>query len=114
MPDDLPTIRHRQFEYSPLLHGVYRGMLWTVIPVALLGWEILVGYVSLLLFLGFGLRPLLELTGLYRLLSHSMVVIQEKTDEKFLKKRAEEIDRKTRDEKYRKRRLKHPDLPKHW
>ncbi len=114
MTEDLPKLRHKQFEYSSLLHGVYRGMMWTILPIALLGMDILIGYVLLLLFLGFGLRPLLELTGLYRFLSHSLVVMQEKTDEKFLKKRAEEIDRKMRDDKHRKRRLKHPDLPKNW
>lgn len=114
MTDELPKIRHKQFEYSPLLQGVYRGLMWTILPIALLGREVLIGYVLILLFLGLGLRPLLELTGLYRLLSHSLVIIQEKTDKKFLEKRAQEIDRKMRDDKYRKRRLKHPDLPKDW
>ncbi len=114
MSDDLPKIRHKQFEYSPLVHGVYRGLWCAALPMPMLGMEVAISYFLILVFLGVGLRPLLELTGLYRLISHVLVIIEEKADAKFLKQRSEEIDRKMRDDKYRKRRLKHPDLPKHW
>ncbi len=114
MNDKPFKVRHKQFEYSPLLQGIYRGMLWVHLPMLFLGVEVFLAYIALMLFLGFGLRPLLERTGLYRLFAHSLVVFEEKTSKRFLEKRAAEIDRKARDDKYRKRRLKHPDLPKNW
>lgn len=114
MSDRPMKVRHKQFEYSPLVQGVYRGLLWAVLPMPLVGIDVFVAYVLILIFLGFGLRPVLERTGLYRLLNHYLVVFEEKSSRRFMEKRAAEIDRKARDEKYRKRRLKHPDLPKNW
>lgn len=114
MSDKPFKVRHKQFEYSPLLQGAYRGLLWAALPIPLFGIDLFVVYVAILLFLGFGLRPLLERTGLYRLLSHYLVVFEEKTSKRYLEKRAAEIDRKARDDKHRKRRLKHPDLPRNW
>ena len=114
MTDELPKIRHKQFEYSPLVHGVYRGLWCAALPMPMLGMEVAVSYFLFLSFLGLGVRPILERTGLYRLISHVLVVIEEKADARFLQQRAQEIDRKMRDDRYRKRRLKHPDLPKHW
>ena len=114
MADPKLQVRQKQFEYSPLMQGAYRGLLWVILPMPLLGIDVFIAYVLFLLFLGFGLRPLLERTGLYRLLSHYLVVFEEKTSKRFMEKRAAEIDRKARDEKFRKRRLKHPDLPRNW
>jgi len=90
-------VQEKQFEYSTLVSGSYRGML-CLIP--------------LMLFLGFGLRPLLEKTGLYRQVSHYFLVAQEKSSAKFMEKRAVRIDRKRRDDKYCRRRVKHPGLKK--
>ncbi len=114
MSDQPFNVRHKQFEYSPLVQGVYRGLLAATLPMPIMGQDFFIGYVCVLLFLGFGLRPLLERTGLYRLLNHYLVVFEEKTSKRYLEKRAAEIDRKARDDKHRRRRLKHPDLPRHW
>ena len=89
-------------------------MLWLIPLMPLLGINVFLAYCGLLLFLGLGLRPLLEKTGLYRLVSHYLLVVQEKSSAKFMEKRAAEIDRKQRDAKYRGRRVKHPGLPKNW
>ena len=117
MPDessDQPKLTEKQFEYSVWAQGTYRGLLWVTLLTPLLGRDVFVAHVFLMLFLGFGLRPLLEKTGLYRLVSHYLLVIRDKSSEKFMAKRVEEIERKQRDEKFRRRRLKHPDLPKNW
>lgn len=114
MSDKPLKVRHKQFEYSPLVQGVYRGLACAAVPLPLLGIEVFLAYMAVLLFLGLGLRPLLERTGLYRALGHFLVVFEGKTSKRFLEKRAAEIDRKARDDRHRRRRLKHPDLPKHW
>ena len=104
----------KQFEYSTLVSGSYRGMLCLIPLILLIGINIFLVYCGLMLFLGFGLRPLLEKTGLYRQVSHYFLVAQEKSSAKFMEKRAVRIDRKRRDDKYRRRRVKHPGLPKNW
>ncbi len=71
-------------------------------------------YMGFVAFLGVGLRPILELTGLYTLLSSLLVVVSNKHYKKFEEGRRREIDRKLRDAKYRGVRRKDPKLPKNW
>lgn len=87
-------MQEKQFEYSPLVSGSYRGMLWLIPLMPLLGFNVFLTYCALMLFLGLGSRPLLEKTGLYRLVSHYLLVAQDKSSAKFMEKRAAEIDRK--------------------
>ncbi len=108
------SIRHKQFEYGPLALGVYRALIAVTLLIPLyypeyLGWHLL-----LLLFLGLGLRPLLELTGIYKWLIHMQVVTASKLNKDFDEEHAKKMDRKMRDDRYRNRRQKHPDLPKNW
>ena len=110
---DLGKSAH-QFEYGPVAMGTYRGMLWITLATPLLGMEYFIGWALLLLFLGIGLRPLLEKTGLYRYSQHLQVIAGDKIDKEFLAKRQKKISRKLRDDRYRRRRRKHPDLPKDW
>ena len=110
---DLKKSAH-QFEYGPLAIGTYRGLLWITVVTPLLGPGIFMGWVLFLLLLGIGLRPLLEKTGLYRYFQHVQVIAGEKVDTKFLAKRRNKISKKLRDDRYRHRRRKHPDLPKDW
>lgn len=107
-------VRHRQFEYSPLARGSFQAFICVAPVIYLLGPEIFVAYILVMLFLAIGLRPLLERTGLYRTFNHYLVVFEEKHSKRFMEKRAAEIDRKIRDDKYRNRHRKHKDLPKHW
>lgn len=114
MFDKQITIRQKQFEYGPLAVGTYRALIAVTLLVPLyipsyMGWHLL-----LLLFLGLGLRPLLELTGLYKWLIHMQVVTASKINKEFDEKHAQKVDRKMRDDRYRGRRQKHPDLPKNW
>ena len=57
-------MREKQFEYSTLVSGSHRGMLCLIPLILLIGINIFLVYCGLMLFLGFGLRPLLEKTGL--------------------------------------------------
>jgi hypothetical protein len=80
----------------------------------LIGINIFLVYCGLMLFLGFGLRPLLEETGLDRQVSHYFLVAQEKSSAKLMEKHAVRIDRKRGIDKYRRCRGKHSGLPKNW
>jgi|TARA_B100000315_G_C14529467_1_gene565438 hypothetical protein len=104
----------KQFEYGLMATAIYRGLLWCILITPMLGPDIFVGYVLLMLFLGLGLRPLLEKTSLYRVAIHLQIVTLEKTSQGFMDKRKAKIVSRQRDESYRKRRGKHPDLPKDW
>ncbi len=57
-------MQEKQFEYSTLVSGSYLGMLCLIPLILLIGINIFLVYCGLMLFLGFGLRPLLEKTGL--------------------------------------------------
>lgn len=105
-------IRHKQFEFGPVATGIYSGLLWTTLVVPLYSIDFFFWYVAVLLFLGLGLRPLLELTGLYRWLVHARVLAGNRISRKFDEEHAQKIDRKMRDDRYRNRRQKHSDLTK--
>jgi hypothetical protein len=103
-----------KFEWGPLSRGIYTAMLWFTV---LLGWvaaDWLVYYVPLLIFLGLGLRPLLEITGLYVLFSGLLNKVDAARWTKITEKRRLQIERKTRDKKYKDRRTKDPRLPPNW
>lgn len=68
------------FKYGPVSIGIYKAMLWLTILIAFVGFNYLIYYVPLLLFLGLGLRPLLLKTGLYSVYQN------------FLSKRDEKIN----------------------
>ena len=103
-----------RFEYGPFARGLYMAMLGVTVFMPIFGWEYFVKYLLLLLFLGLFLRPLLQITGLYKFLQHFSIVVGEQSDKKFLEKRRSEIDTKNRRETERKRRVKDPELPPGW
>ena len=107
-------MRQKQFEYGPLARGIYHACVSVTIIFPLISWKLFGWWVLMLLFFTFGLRPLLERTGLYRLFAHFLVVVSDKSSARFEAKRQQEIERKIRDDKYRGGHRKHPDLPKNW
>ena len=107
-------MKEQEFEYGPIARGCYIALFPLSALVVTLAWEYLLYYVILLLFLGFGLRILLECSGLCRAWSAVEGKIQAKWGAKHLKKRRMEIDRKERDKKYRHSHRKDPRLPKNW
>jgi len=52
------------FEYSTITIGIYKALLWLTILIALGNTSFLIIYISFLLFLGLGLKPILIKTGL--------------------------------------------------
>jgi hypothetical protein len=107
-------MREREFEFGPISKGVYIA-LFSILPVVPAIYpDAFFYYVLFLLCIGLGTRIFLERTGLYRLWCSFEGGLRDKWDKKFLEKRGIEIDRKLRDEKYRKSRYRDPKLPKKW
>lgn len=103
-----------KFEYGPLSRGIYIALLWLMVLTATVFPELLVWHISLVLFLGLGLRPLLEKSGLYDLYTHVTVSIAERWNRKFVETRRREIERKRRRKMYRRFGNDDPRLPKNW
>jgi hypothetical protein len=103
-----------QFEYGPVLKGTFLGISSIAVVVGLYFPDLFYYYILVLLFLGLGLRPLLEKTGLYENYCGMLFMLQEKLDKKWVAKRRAELDRKARDERLRHSRVKDPRLPRNW
>lgn len=103
-----------KFEYGPLSRGIYIALLWLMVLTATIFPELLLWHILLVLFLGLGLRPLLEKSGLYDLYTHVTVSIAERWNRKFVETRRQEIERKRRRKMYRRFGNDDPRLPKNW
>ena len=103
-----------KFKYGPLAIGIYVALISLLVVIMAAFPNLFIYYIFLLIFLGIGLRPLLEKTGIYAFYQTLRTRLVEKLDRKFLAKRKMEIDRKRRDQKYRNKRTKDPRLPKNW
>jgi len=103
-----------KFEYGPLSRGIYIALLWLMVLTATVFPELLVWHILLVLFLGLGLRPLREKSGLYDLYTHVTVSIAERWNRRFVETRRREIERKRRRKMYRRFGNDDPRLPKNW
>jgi hypothetical protein len=107
-------MRYSKFTWGPMAQGLYTAMLWFTLFIA---WKYpahLTAYVLLLIFLGFGLRPLLEVTGLYDAFSLVGEKLEQARWATFEKKRRAEVQRRERDKRYRHRRIRDERLPRNW
>ena len=103
-----------QFEYGPLARGSYIALI-CLLPLTAVGWEEWLAWHALLvLFLGIGLRPLLEWTGLYTIYARLAASWQERAHRGFTEQRRREIERKQRRARYKRFGPEDPRLPKKW
>lgn len=104
----------KKFEYGAISTGIYTALLWMTLLVSYVNPNWIPYYIIFVLFLGFGLRPLIEHTGAFELYQSIRAALTAKQ----LRKRHEEVnkqlDRKMRDDKLRRRRKKDPRLPPRW
>lgn len=107
-------MRENEFEFGPVSKGCYLGLISLAALIPLYYPDMFLYYVLALIFLGLGLRPLLQRTGLYKLWAQVEISVSGRWNKKYLEKRRMEVDRKVRDEKYRHSRVKDPRLPKNW
>ena len=104
----------KQFEYGPLARGIYIALLWFTILIAWVAPAWLYHYVALLIFLGLGLRPLLEWSGLaHRFQSHA-AEFENWRHGKRERKRRLEVAIRERGRKYRYTHYRDPRLPPNW
>ncbi len=104
----------RKFEYGPIFSGVYTALLPLAALVALIWPEWILAYLGLLLFLGFGLRPLLEWSGLLERYSDMEATLEESMHRKYVDKKRRQIERTERDKKYKYSHHRDPRLPPNW
>ncbi|WP_221450533.1 hypothetical protein [Pseudoteredinibacter isoporae] len=76
--------------------------------------KVLLSYLPLLMFLGLGLRPLLEATGLYHLFQAILLKRDDAAWEKINKTHRQKVNQKERSNSLKQRRVKDPRLPKNW
>lgn len=107
-------MREREFEFGPLSRGTYIALISLLPLVPFVKEGLVLHYIAFLVALGFGTRPLLERTGLYRTWTTIEGNLMERWDNKYLARRRREIDRKVRDDSCRKSRYRDPKLPKNW
>lgn len=102
------------FEYGPVAKGMFIALV-SIIPLLLfIDPNYFFPYLFFLLFLGFGLRPTLQFTGLYNLWNATIGKLEKHWDQQFLDKRAREIENKKELEKIKKSRVRDSRLPKNW
>jgi hypothetical protein len=107
-------MRGHRFEYGPLARGIFMALMWLTPLVAFVAWEFLLWYLLMLVFLGLGLRPLLEKTGIHALYETVSVAIEERLYRGFTEKRRKEIERAARRKRYKRFGPEDPRLPKNW
>lgn len=102
------------FSWGPMARGVYTALLWMTAFVAFLDSSFLYYYIPFLAFLGLGLRPLLEQTGVSDILNARSNVRHEKRWQNLREKRVFEVRRTQHAERHKRRRTRDSNLPKNW
>tara|TARA_B110000908_G_C9815387_1_gene254787 strand:+ start:83 stop:406 length:324 start_codon:yes stop_codon:yes gene_type:complete len=103
-----------KFQYGPIAKGVFGGLVPLSILVALFATDMIGYYLVFLAFLALGLKPILEKSGLYDVYVHCRETLSDKYHRRRHDEIGKEVDRKARDEKYRRSRVRDPKLPKNW
>jgi hypothetical protein len=104
----------KKFEYGPLPVGIFLGLVAVIVPIGLYYPTWIFRYLMFLLFLGVGLRPLLVMTGVLKMVQSVLHSVEEKRNKKYVEQKRREVDLKMQLEKYRKSRYRDPRLPKDW
>ncbi|MDM3872514.1 hypothetical protein QSV34_14270 [Porticoccus sp. W117] len=107
-------MREQKFEYGPISRGCYVALLWLTVFFAFTDPKKLPAHIGVLLFLGLGLRPLLECTGLCDLWQQFRGAVNDRRYRKISQKKRVEVERKDRNKRYKRARFKDPRLPKNW
>ncbi len=100
--------------WGPIARAIYVALLWTTALVAYFASSLLFYYLLFLVFLGLGLRPLLEKTGVADVWNARSHARREKRWQEVRQKNALEVRRARHAERHKRRRTRDPELPKHW
>ena len=108
------SIKEPQFHYGPISQGVFMALVVASTLVHFYAPAYFWGYLAFLAFLGVGLRPFLEVSGLYNVYQALCFWWSERSDRRFVAQRRREVRLQEHAKKYRKQRLRDPRLPKNW
>lgn len=107
-------MKEPEIQYGPIARGTYIALICAT-PLVLVIYPSYLGvYIGLLLFLGVGLKPLLEYSGLYGAYISFTNSIRDRLDRKWIEKRRREVDASERSKKLKNSRVKDPNLPRNW
>jgi len=109
-----PRRHEQQFEWGPLARGVYWAMIASWPLVCFLYTQYAGYYILLIIFCGFGLRRLIEVTGVYVYLNNKLGLIQEKHWQGVTEKRRREVDAKAEIKRINNSYEERSKLPKNW
>ena len=102
------------FEYGLLARSLFVCLLWLTAVIGFVAPNLLPWQIGLLLFLGIGLKPLLIRTGLHARWLHFLFRVDEARHAEFDAEAGREVERKRRDDRYRKARRLSKELPPNW
>ena len=105
---------NENFEYGLLARSIFTTLLWLTVLLGFAAPSLLPWHIVLLLFLAFGLKPLLLKTGLYEAWKHFHVRRDERRNTGSDAALSARIDRERRDERLRKTRQLSRELPPKW
>ncbi len=103
-----------KYKYGPISQGIYLALVYMIPVVALVFTDYLFAYIGLLIFLGIGLRLILERLGIYESYTSLWARLSERVNRGRNQKAAKQVDRQNRDAQYKVRRYKDPNRPKNW
>lgn len=107
-------MREPKFQWGPIARGIYLGLISCTLPIMAINYLWAPFYLLFLLFLGLGLRPMIEHFGLYDGFHALFSFLEHKRDRAWLERRRQQIEQQERQKKLKKSRYRDPNLPKNW
>ncbi len=107
-------MKEAQFYWGTFARACYIAAWWFCLLFGFTNPAVLFYYIPFLIFLGVGLRPLLEATGLYYLFQSVLLKRDDANWEKRNSERRAQIKSAVRSKALKQQRAKDPRLPKNW
>lgn len=107
--------RDTHFEFGPLSRGIFHALLAVALVIPLYFPEYTAHYFFLLLFLGLGLKPLLQATGLNVYWARIEAPFRKRWSERELEAHRRSVEQRVRQDALKKRRHRgDTKLPRNW
>lgn len=107
-------LKDRQFEWSPLAIGIWRGFAFAIPAVLFVVPEYALYYLFTLILCTFGLRPFLQRTGLYIYISNRLGRLEEIRWQETTDKRRREVETAAEVKRIKSSHVRDERLPKNW
>lgn len=107
-------MKEAQFYWGTFARACYIAAWWFCLFFVWTTPKILWLYIPFLIFLGLGLRPLLESTGLYHLFQAILLKRDDANWEKINNSHRQKLNQQERSKRLKQQRVKDSRLPKNW